>query len=246
MGTVISVAVRGTCPDDALDEVFAWFRWVDEVFSPYRADSAISRLGRGDLALIECPVEVADVLATCEDVRRASDGFFDVTADPRWPLDPCGYVKGWSAEVASRRLAAMGAPHHAISAGGDVRVRTPVGAPPWSVGVAHPFLGGELTASVTVGDGAVATSGTYERGCHVVDPHTGAAALDLAAVTIVGPDLGLADAFATAALAMGPCLAPAWIESLANYEGFIVDAGGGAWWSPGFAANATGLPTRAA
>src|SRR5436190_1715826 len=44
-------------------------------------------------------------------------------------------------------------------------------------------------AVLSLGDGAVATSGTAERGAHVFDPHTGRAALDLASVTVLGPDL---------------------------------------------------------
>ena len=52
-------------------------------------------------------------------------------------------------------------------------------------------------------DLAVATSGAYARGEHVVDPHTGRAAERLLSVTIAGPDLATADAYATAAFAMG-------------------------------------------
>jgi len=55
-----------------------------------------------------------------------------------------------------------------------------------------------------VTDAAVATSGRYERGDHVVDPRTGLPASGLASVTVVGPDLAIADAYATAAVALGP------------------------------------------
>jgi thiamine biosynthesis lipoprotein len=242
MGTMISVVVRGHCPAGALDDAFAWFRWVDEVFSPYRAHSPISRLGRGDGVADDHPREVGEVLARCEELRVETDGYFDVRADPRWPLDPSGFVKGWSAEMASRRLSALGAGHHAINAGGDIRVSSPTGGQPWSVGVAHPLLAGELTVAVSLADGAVATSGTYERGYHVVDPHTGGAALELTAVTVIGPDLGVADAYATAALAMGPDRAPKWLCAATDYDALVVDTSGEAWWSPGFARRATGLP----
>ena len=39
-------------------------------------------------------------------------------------------------------------------------------------------------------DAAVATSGTYERGAHIVDPHSGRAPTGVASVTIVGPRAG--------------------------------------------------------
>ena len=52
-------------------------------------------------------------------------------------------------------------------------------------------------------DGAVATSGAYERGQHIVDPRTGRPPRGVLSVTVVGPDLGTADAYATAAFALG-------------------------------------------
>jgi thiamine biosynthesis lipoprotein len=56
---------------------------------------------------------------------------------------------------------------------------------------------------VALRDGAVATSGLYERGLHVVDPRQRRPATDLAAATVIGPDLAMADAYATTAVAMG-------------------------------------------
>jgi thiamine biosynthesis lipoprotein len=52
-------------------------------------------------------------------------------------------------------------------------------------------------------DGAVATSGSYERGDHIVDARTGRPANAWRSVTVTAPDLATADAVATAALAMG-------------------------------------------
>jgi FAD:protein FMN transferase len=66
-------------------------------------------------------------------------------------------------------------------------------------------------------DVAVATSGTYERGAHVINPRRGTPATGLRSVTVTGPDLGKADAYATAALAMGePGIA--WLAKLSGYE----------------------------
>jgi thiamine biosynthesis lipoprotein len=52
-------------------------------------------------------------------------------------------------------------------------------------------------------DGAVATSGTYERGTHIVDGRTGRPVRDLVSLTVIAPDLTTADATSTAAFAMG-------------------------------------------
>ena len=115
-------------------------------------------------------------------------------------------------------LADAGSRNHCINAGGDVRVRgRPAAGRHWHVGITHPLRPGAFTAAVALTDGAVATSGTAERGLHVFNPLTGQPAAELASVTIVGPSLTPADAYATAALAMGVA-APAWLGSLDGYE----------------------------
>ncbi|MCU1448314.1 MAG: putative thiamine biosynthesis lipoprotein, partial [Acidimicrobiales bacterium] len=232
MGTAISVDVRDAgLADGALDAVFAWFRHVDETFSTYKEHSQISRLGRGDVSLADCDAEVAWVLERCADISRATNGAFDARAAGR--LDPSGFVKGWSVDVASAILTGRGGPNHCVNAGGDIRVR---GAPepgrPWRTGIVHPFVRDALTVVVEGSDIAVATSGTAERGLHVVDPRSGMPAGALASVTLVGPELSLTDAYATAALAMG-LAAPSWLETLVDHEAYVIDSGGHCWWTPG-------------
>jgi len=67
----------------------------------------------------------------------------------------------------------------------------------------------------------VATSGTYERGEHVVDPHTGLPATELVSLTVVGSSLTYADAFATAAFAMGR-KGVEWLANLPDVEAFAI------------------------
>src|SRR5258708_37497852 len=113
-------------------------------------------------------------------------------------------------------LAGAGSRNHCINAGGDVRVRgEPDPGRRWHVGITHPLEPGALTAVVAMGDGAVATSGTAERGRHMFDPHTGRPATELASVTVVGPILTLADAYATAGPGLGAA-PPAWVGRLAG------------------------------
>jgi thiamine biosynthesis lipoprotein len=236
MGMPISVDIRDPGSfGRAVDDVFDWLRHVDETFSTYKDGSEISRLGRGELELDACSDEVRKVLELCERLRQETDGYFDVRADSGW-LDPSGLVKGWSVERASAILAGAGATNHCINAAGDVRVRGEAEPGcPWQVGVLHPHVHDALTTVAVVSDAGVATSGTYERGLHVFDPHTFLPADELASVTVVGPDLTLADAYATAALARG-LGAPAWLSTLAGHEAYVVDAGGHAWSTPGFPA----------
>jgi FAD:protein FMN transferase len=245
MGMAISVDVRDEGIEaDVLDAVFAWLQLVDETFSTYRDDSEVSRLGRGELALDECSQHVRAVLAMCDEVHQTSGGYFDPRAGGRGSLDPSGIVKGWAVEHASSMLVDRGATNHCINAGGDVRLRgEPEAGRQWQVGIVHPLDRRALTTVVAGRDFAVATSGTSERGLHVIDPGAGRPAADLASVTIVGPELTYTDAYATAALAMG-LDAPKWLTTLPAHQAYIIDATGRVWWTDGFARYAPSLADR--
>jgi thiamine biosynthesis lipoprotein len=66
----------------------------------------------------------------------------------------------------------------------------------------------------------------------VVDPYTGRPAGELVSVTVVGTDLGTADAYATAALAMGEA-GLGWLDRLDGYESLVVTADGRLYRSAG-------------
>jgi FAD:protein FMN transferase len=206
-----------------------WLHEVDRRFSTYKAESEVCRLQRGEITLAECSADLRYVLEACADLWRDTDGYFDAYAGGS--LDPSGYVKGWSVEVASARLAAAGSTRHYINAGGDIRMRggNPDGEP-WRVGIRHPWEADKVSWVLAVTEGAVATSGTYERGHHVVNPRTGKPAQGLRSVTVVGPDLSLADAYATAALAMGEA-GISWLAKRAadGYQSAVVTDDGRAF-----------------
>ncbi|MGC1215522.1 MAG: FAD:protein FMN transferase [Micromonospora sp.] len=224
MGTAISLDLADDLPAATLhalaEETFAWLRAVDARFSTYREDSEVCRLDRRELPLAEASADLRAVLERCADLWRETDGYFDAYATGR--LDPSGYVKGWSAQVASDRLLAAGAANHCLNAGGDVRVRgLSASGEPWRIGVRHPWDPTAACLVLTGTDLAVATSGVYERGHHVLDPRRGARARGLRSVTVVGPDLGVADAYATAAVAMGsPGIG--WLDRLPGHLHAVV------------------------
>ncbi|QOV41137.1 FAD:protein FMN transferase [Streptomyces ferrugineus] len=232
MGTVFSFDVRGGDPGavrSALEEAVAGLRRVDEVFSTYRDDSQISRLACGELTVDDCAPEVAEVLDLGAEAERLSEGWFSTTYEGR--LDPTGIVKGWSVERAARRLADVaGVTGVSVNGGGDVQL---LGVPgpqrPWRVGISDPLRPGGLAAVISAAgltELAVATSGTAERGTHIVDPRTGRSAVtDLVAVTVVAPELTWADCWATAAFAMGSRQGLRWLEALPGVEALLITAG---------------------
>ena len=238
MGTVVSFDVPAWAgrPEGsgALDRAVRWLHWVDATFSPYRDDSDVSRFGRGSVELADCAPELAEVLAACADVTARSGGYFTTTPGGR--LDPSGYVKGWAVERAAAMLSAAGSARHTVNGGGDVQCvgdREP--GQPWRVGIAHPLRPGSLALVVCGRDFAVATSGITERGPHIINPRTGLPAVGLASVTVVGASLAAADAYATAAFAMGRA-ARDWIQGLDGYEAYAITADGAAWQTSGFRA----------
>jgi thiamine biosynthesis lipoprotein len=237
MGTVFSLDIRPPSVDEqVIDEAVAWLHWVDRVFSTYQADSEISRLARGEVAAGDCEPEVAEILRGCESLALETDGYF--SAHAKGALDPSGLVKGWAIERASDLLAGAGSTNHCVNGGGDVQCAgDALPGRPWRVGIAHPLRPGAL-AGVAVGSPffgtlAVATSGTAERGAHVVDPHTGLAPDEFASVTVVGTRLAGADAYATAAFAMGAS-AYEWLEQLDGYQAFTVATDGSTWATSGW------------
>ncbi len=235
MGTVFSFDVRDAGDwSRAITEAVAWLHQVDETFSTYRADSVVSRLGRGELMREDTPAEVQAVLALCDGVTEASGGYFSTRpAGPDGAFDPSGLVKGWAIERASELLREHGSHHHSVNGGGDIQLageRAP--GQPWRVGISHPARPGMLLTVVSARDGAVATSGTAERGFHVTNPLTGGAATELVSVTVVGRHLTAVDAYATAALAMGR-RSQGWLEHLDGSEAVALDASGASWQTSG-------------
>ena len=175
-------------------------------FSTYKDDSEISRLNRGELALADAHPDVRWVLARCEELRAETDGYFDVRAASGRRSTRPGLVKGWSVDRARRD------PRRARAA--QLRDQRRRRHPPSRAGAARAGAGGSASSTRSIArqgrggrrgdDLAIATSGAYARGDHVLDPHTRRAAEGVLSVTITGPDLATADAYATAAFAMGP------------------------------------------
>jgi FAD:protein FMN transferase len=206
MGTAVTVEIRDpVVPAPALERAFAQLRWVDRMFSTYSEASQISQINAGLLDVRDSHPVVREVLARCDAFKAATHGYFDVRAPLPGAIDPSGLVKGWAVDLAFAGLRRAGVRALCIEAGGDLRVT----GGPWRIGIRHPRLPEHVAAVVALRDGAVATSAAYERGDHIVDPHTGAAPTGTLSVTVIDRTLARADAYATSAFAMG-LRGPAW------------------------------------
>src|SRR4051812_37072313 len=233
MGTAISIDVREPfVAASALDDVIAWFHDVNRRFSPFREDSEVSRVGDGRLSIDDASPEVRAMFTLADELRARTDGYFDPGGfrDDGRP-DPTGVVKGWAVDEAVTGLRVAGARNVQVNAGGDL-VAAGHAEPGrgWQIGIRHPDDATAVAAVLEVADAAVATSGLYERGGHIRDPHTAAVPAGLGSLAVVGPPLAIVDAYATAAFAMGePGIE--WVARQDGYGALGITAGDRVVWT---------------
>lgn len=202
MGTAVTITLGQTAPDGetmrtAISSAIGHLHDMEALFSTFRPTSDISRINDEHLPRDQAHPFVREVLSECQRLKTASSGAFDHEANG---LDPAGYVKGWAVQGAADHLERAGLDHFIIWAGGDILARTPEHAPHgWRVGIRHPADPAICFTDTELRNNAVATSGVYERGNHIVRRNDH----DLTSVSIVGPDLGTADALATALMSTG-------------------------------------------
>jgi thiamine biosynthesis lipoprotein len=240
MGTAIGITADA--PAHVIDEAFGWFHWVDDTFSTYQPDSEISRLGRGEMHLDDASTAVRHVLAMCDEIEQTTGGRFTARPDSPDlpPLDPSGLVKGWSVDEAAMILRLGHIDDFMINAGGDILCSgTPPGEDGWPIGILHPLDPGAVAAVITMQRGAVATSATYERGDHIWGRR---GEQSLLSATVIGPDLALSDALATAVFADPEDVG--WISSYPGYELFLIGTDQQARWTPGLDDRISLLPDR--
>jgi thiamine biosynthesis lipoprotein len=239
MGMAVSIDARDASTDaDSLAPALRWLHEVDARFSTYRDDSEITRFSRGEIGIDDLEPETQNVLLRCIELTDVTLGAFDVFVVPApngTTTDPSGYVKGWAVERAADLIWAGGARNFCINAGGDIAIRgCPSPGQRWTVGIRHPDSADQVALAIELeGPIGIATSATYERGAHIIDPSTGAPTTVLASATVVGPDLGTADAFATAVFVMG-IDGLDWIETQDGYSTYVIDHDGMTSWSSRF------------
>ena len=223
MGTTASLHVDDDVDALVFDEAVAAVRSeldrLEAMFSVFRPESEISRINSGALHHLDASPEVIDVLDACAYMEQVSDGAFSIRRSRvSTDINPSGFVKGWAAERASHMLVAHGLRHCYLGVGGDYALHGGMNSgQPWSIGIIDPRDATMLVGTVDVMNGAVATSGTAERGTHLWDPRTGEPATEFLSVTVTGPSLTWADAYATTVFVMGePGLE--WVRQFPGYD----------------------------
>ena len=211
MGMPVSIHVRAADPgrpdiQAAVANAYAHLRHADVVLSPWRTDSDLLRVRRGDLDPAAAHPWLAEVSLLSAKAEAATGGLFTTVLtgpDGTTGFDPTGLAKGWAVEGASAYLQVVDRISFCINAGGDLTIglgRNLTGrTSTWRIGIQHPRDPMATVDVLEVSGGAVATSGGSARGAHVIDPRNGRAVVRPGSVTVTGPDLVWADVWATAA-----------------------------------------------
>ncbi|CAN2244562.1 Flavin transferase ApbE [actinobacterium SCGC AAA044-D11] len=231
-GTIVFIECDGTDKDLlnlGIDKCGQYFEEVDEVFSTYKARSEVSKLRRGELKIEDCSDQLREVWQLCLRAKEITDGAFDPWC-VEGGFDPSGYVKGWASDKAIAILRNHGTTFIQVNGAGDLSLF----GGPHKIGIRSPDNAKVILKVFELHGGAIATSGTYERGAHIKDPHTGLIAIGARSATVVGPDGGLADALATALIVAGRDGA-IWFNrsELAQYSAWVIDRHEEVAWSVG-------------
>jgi thiamine biosynthesis lipoprotein len=218
MGLPVTVDIPDCDSASVFNEVFTRFHRIDERFSTYEKTSEVSRFAHGELEEDELSDELKFVIEECRQAEDWTGGYFSAWA--AGDFDPSGYVKGWAIAEAGKIIENRGYETYCIGAGGDILARS--GSDKiWQIGIQDPLDKSKILNKLSISNGAVCTSGNYERGAHIVNPKTGKPAGELLSVTVTGPDIIKADILATACFAVGQ-KAETFMQKQKDYRSLIV------------------------
>jgi thiamine biosynthesis lipoprotein len=222
MGLPISVDIPGCSDETVFKKVFEKLNGIDRQFSPYKKDSELAKYQRGEIKEENLSREFRQIIYGSNEAAKLTGGYFSAYFLDKF--DPTGYVKGWAIVRAAEVIESSGFQTYCIGAGGDILARSN-SRKIWNIGVQDPKNKKEIIGKINSKNLAVATSGSYERGHHIVNPKTGEFADELLSVTVIGPEIITADIFATGIFAKGVS-GLILAEETESYEAMAIDKDG--------------------
>ena len=207
-----------------VDSVWSMVREADARYNRFLPGSALSAVNReASRADVEVDEEMFLVLEFCDTFRRATKGYFDISANEQsrvpgraWVLDPArhtvrfsregmrldlgGFAKGFVLEKAARAVA--GATDCALLTFGGSSTAAigthPLGGP-WPVSVAHPYYGNRTAHTFRLAGRSLSVSGKDPHGKgHIIDPTTGNTVEKDGLVAVTGPSAMVTEVLSTA------------------------------------------------
>jgi len=229
MGSVASIAIAEHSQGDvdaAIGVAMSSLAADEQRFSHYRENSDIERWIRQEEISAVARYEIDEVIAHCLELRERSGGAFSYRNPSRNRIDTAGFVKGWAIERAQESMRRFGITDACIGVGGDTTCWGSAEPDrPWRIAIADPTRDIGVAAIVEFPNGgAIATSGTAQRGEHIwrIDNADHDA---LASFSVVGPSITWADAYSTTGFALG-LDGMAWVAQQAGYASISVTPDG--------------------
>lgn len=251
MGTVLRVEVYGPEAEQVISEVFDEVRRLEELLSRWNPHSDVSRVEQAPAGqpvkvsadTIECvsaALRIARESGGAFDPTLVADGYLQIDVDRATGtitrqrddliLDLGGIGKGYALDRAAEILRELGHSRALLDFGGQLlALDPPPGESSWLVGIHDPRVKGSgtnsLLCSIPLVGSSLATSATYEKGDHIIDPQQGQAAVVALSTTVLIPDATRADAFSTALAVLGPDHADRLLDRVPGAGALILVAG---------------------
>ncbi|MCD9576743.1 FAD:protein FMN transferase [Flavobacterium soyae] len=143
--------------------------------------------------------------------------------------------EGYATDKCRAIMIAKGIQAGIINGSGDMSIwgKQPNGQP-WKIGITNPFKPEKVLAVVPLNQGAVTTSGSYEkfvvfngkRYSHIINPATGYPATGLCSVTVFGPDAETANGLSTSMMVLGQTEGLLLLQKFPNYSCVMITDNG--------------------
>lgn len=139
--------------------------------------------------------------------------------------------EGYATDKCRAMMLAKGIQAGIINGSGDMSTwgKQPNGKP-WNIGITNPFDTDKIVAVVPINNGAVTTSGNYEkfvvfdgkRYSHIINPATGYPATGLCSVTVLGPNAETANGLSTSLMVLGKMQGLLLLEQFPDYSCLMI------------------------
>jgi thiamine biosynthesis lipoprotein len=143
--------------------------------------------------------------------------------------------EGYATDKCRAMMKAKGIEAGIINGSGDMSTwgRQPNGKD-WNIGITNPFDTDKLIAVVPINNGAVTTSGSYEkfvvfdgkRYSHIINPATGYPVTGLCSVTVFGPNAETANGLSTSLMILGKKEGLLLLEKYPDYSCLMITDNG--------------------
>ncbi|KGH96511.1 FAD:protein FMN transferase [Oenococcus oeni] len=187
-------------------KIHEWLVLVDHIFSAFRTNSELTLYNHRKIEMTGTNLLFQEVFALSIWAKEMTQGLFSANFVGKY--NPTGAVKGWAIEKAERIQLAplLSDPNFVavnLNGGGDMQFSSSDKHNwQWEIGIVNPFDNKKVISCFRMKNGAIATSGTSQRGEHLFNSSTGRAIpeknFNVISSSVIGSELTYSDIWATA------------------------------------------------